>query len=145
MIEVPYGVFNPEQARVLNERFRLLSQTGGGTARAAEASGGAGMLVLSVPGTLSIRSSATPLVSFPASRTISRITALLKRAPTGGAVTVLVRAGGADLTSLTVPAGATTATIGLARAIAADAVVEVDITAVGATFPGADLTLLISI
>lgn len=144
MIEVPYGVFNPEQARVLNERLRLLSQTGGSAVRSADGSAG-GMLVLSVPGTLSIRSSATPLVSFPASRTITRVGALLKRAPSGGAVTLLVKAGGADVASLTVPAGATAATIAVARAIAADAVVEVDITAVGATFPGADLTVLISL
>lgn len=143
MIELPYGVFNPLQSRVLNERFRRLEQGQGGGERAAEASGG--LLLLSVPGTLSIRSSATPLVSFAAARSISRVTALLKRAPAGGPLTILVRAGGADLASLTVPAGATQATIGLARAIAADAVIEVDITAVGPTFPGADLTAQISL
>lgn len=142
---LPAGLnLDPDVQRILNDLFRRLSVASVGTARPAETSGG-GLLVLAVPGTLSIRSSAAPLVSFTFVRSTSRVTALLKRAAIGGEVTVRLKVAGTEIAALTVPAGATTATTAVVRAIAADAVVEVDITAVGSTFPGADLTLLISI
>lgn len=102
-------------------------------------------LILAVPGTLSIRSDAAPLVSLPAAKTPAGVVALLKQAPAGADLTCELSVGGAQWASLTIPDGETEARVGssgLGR-IEADQLIVLDITAVGTTFPGADLTVMI--
>ena len=69
--------------RMLNERLRRIAGLSSGSAAAsspaATSTGGGSVLLLSVPGTLSIRSNAAPLVSLPGSQRFTEFTALLKR------------------------------------------------------------------
>jgi len=102
-------------------------------------------LILSVPGTLSIRSDAAPLVSLPEAKTPTAVVALLKQPPSGADLTCEVSVGGSVWASITIPNGETEARLGSKglRQIGADQLVVLDITAVGTTFPGADLTVMI--
>ena len=102
-------------------------------------------LILSVPGTLSIRSDAAPLVSLPEAKTPTGVVALVKQAPTGADLTCELSVAGSEWASVTIPDGETEARLGASglRQIGADQLIVLDITAVGTTFPGADLTVMI--
>lgn len=153
-LELPDVGLSLEAHLALNERFRTIAARldaamAGTSTATAKSSGGGGSgagseLVLSVPGTLGIRTDAAPRVSFPGAVTPAALVLLLKRAPQGAAVTVKVQVAGADWATLTIPDGAASATTtsGLG-AIAADALVTVNLTSVGTVFPGADLTVLV--
>jgi hypothetical protein len=153
-LELPDVGLSVEAHQALNERFRTIAarldvSVAGATSATAKASGGGGSsagseLVLSVPGTLGIRTDAAPRVSLPNAATPAALVALLKRAPQGAGVTVQMQVAGANWATLTIPDGAVSATAssGLGG-IAADALVTVNLTSVGTTFPGADLTVLI--
>jgi hypothetical protein len=117
------------------------------------AGSGAQQLVLSVPGTLGIRSSAAPLVALFAGGTASEVVAVVKTAPAGADLTVVVNVDAVAIATVTVKDGETAASSGaMAGAIAAGdgtgtapGLVTVDITGVGSTFPGADLSVLIQV
>lgn len=129
-------------------RSSAASSGGGGAAGGGSTStnngGDASMLVLTVPGTLSVRSSAALLVSLPEGRDVAEVVALVKQAPTGADIRLDILAAGAKYTSVTVPKDASTGKVnsGL-KAIAKDQVIALDIVAVGTVFPGSDLTLMI--
>jgi len=118
--------------------------SGGGSTSTATSGGDASMLVLTVPGTLSMRSSAAPLVSLPEGRDVSEVMALVKQAPAGADLKLDVFVNNAKHTSVAIAKDATTGKVnsGL-KAIAKDQVIALDITAVGTVFPGADLTVMI--
>lgn len=107
---------------------------------------GASQVVLSVPGTLSIRSNAAPLVQLSTARNVASIRALLKQAPVGGTtgLSLVLKAGAAELAQLSIPADQAVANLTTTgKAIPAGASVVLDITAVGTTFPGADLSVIL--
>jgi hypothetical protein len=61
----------------------------------------------------------------------------------GGSFTIAVSAGGNAIGGVTLLAGATSGSAGGLSIIPANAVVVVAVTAVGLTFPGADLTVMV--
>lgn len=108
------------------------------------AGGGAATLVLSVPGVLAIQSDAAPLMTLGEERTATEVVALVKQAPLGADLTVEVLVGGDAWVEATIPDGEENVTVALEdKTIPAATLVQVNITAVGLTFPGADLTLLV--
>lgn len=107
--------------------------------------GGAGgsLVVLSVPGTLSIRSSAAPLLQLPSARNVSLVRALLKQPPTGAAVALSLKVGTGEVAALSIAANQVSASVNtLGKSIAANTSITLDITSVGTSFPGSDLTVL---
>jgi hypothetical protein len=68
---------------------------------------------------------------------------LLGKGSVGGVFTIAVSAGGNAIGGLTLAAGVTSGSVGGLSAIPANAVVVVAITAVGLTFPGSDLTVMV--
>ena len=139
--DIPYDVEGGQFRAVLNERLRTLAE---GIDRAAGAQDStasvAAGLILTVPATLSIRSQAAPLVKTESAQPVRKIEALLKQAPTGGDVVLAINAPGL-LTTITIPVGSTAVAVSGSWTIPANTIVSIDITAVGLTFPGADLTV----
>jgi hypothetical protein len=103
---------------------------------------------LQVGGTLAIGSNQAPPLQLNASRTPNEVVALVGTAPTGAGLTVNINVGGVLWMTLTIAAGnlsvqATSAQLTASGAIAGSASVTLDITAVGTTVPGADLSVFI--
>ncbi len=143
-LDLPAGIADiPTLVTVLNDRLRTIAgmlperSASSGTV----AGGGPQMIVFSIPGTLGIQSSAAPLFSLPATRTVSRVVALLKQPPVGADLSIEIDVAGKKWMSLVVPEGKTTAAVPISASIAAGALVTVAITGVGLSFPGADLTI----
>ncbi len=136
----------------MREIARQLDSIGGASSSAAPAAGGStpaqaitgGEAVLSVGGTLAIQSNAAPLLTVPAITPVS-ITALVKQAPQGGSVQVQLNVAGQKYLTVTVAQGQTSgsATGSSFAAIAAGSLLTMDIVAVGTTFPGSDLSLIV--
>jgi len=143
------GLFGEALIRALNDRFRRVSgaASASGAASTSVATAGAtglAAVVLTVPGTLGIQSSAAPLVSLAADTQPVSLVALVKQAPVGGPVLVkLATATGLAIGAVTIPDGAATATGGSLAKIPANVAVVLSITGVGLTFPGADLTVMV--
>lgn len=127
-----------ELIRLVNERMRRLASLAstGGTSGSS-----ANVLLLTVPGTLSTRSNAAPLVQLPAMRAIAGLTALVKQAPAGGSLDLQLYAAGSAVASISVADGQTSAEASVNAVIVG--LVTLDITGVGSTFPGSDLTLVV--
>ena len=151
----PAKGLSQEALAALNERFLVISSLLGNGAAVSPPSAQAsarptatvssgGEVVLSVPGTLGIQTNAAPLVSLRAAVTPVSLVALLKQAPQGAPVTIQVCVGGANWATLAIANGAVSATspAGLG-AIAAGALVTLNITTVGTVFPGSDLSVLV--
>ena len=103
---------------------------------------------LQVDGTLAIGSNQAPPLQLSANRTPSSVIALAGSAPTGAGVTVNINVGGTLWMSLTIAEGntsvqATSAQIKTAGQIAGGSNITLDITAVGTTVPGANLSVFI--
>jgi hypothetical protein len=101
-------------------------------------------LFLSRQGTLAVESSVFPLFRLAAARTPTEVVAMVKDAPTGADLVIEIQVDGVTWQTVTIVAGATSKTVntGLGQ-IAANKDVVVNLTRVGTTFPGADLTLLV--
>lgn len=129
-------------------RTSSATQTGVGGSSSSTPNGAtadaATMLILAVPGTLSVRSNAAPLLTLPKARNVAAVVALVKRAPTNQDLKWDIMAGAAKWASLTMTKDSTSVTLvtGLA-ALPADTPITLDITQVGTVFPGADLTVMI--
>lgn len=135
----------------INDRLRTIAQaldsttaiTPGKTAAATSILTG-GLLFLTVPGTLGIKSSATPLIRFPSTVTPVEITALLKQAPIGGSVKARLQHKGADYFTIAIAEGKvffdSTQTF---AEIPKEELITLDILGVGNTFGGADLTVIV--
>jgi hypothetical protein len=104
-----------------------------------------GEAVLSVGGTLGIQSNAAPLLTVPAITPVA-ITALLKQPPQGGQVQVQLNAAGSKFITVTVAEGQVSGSApgSSFAAIAGGSLLTLDIVAVGTTFPGSDLSLIVS-
>lgn len=114
------------------------------------ASAAASALTITVPGTLAIGSDAGQLPAFfNAAKLLAGARLAVASAPTGAALVVnvgLATSPETVLFTLTIPAGelavaATSAQIAAAGTIPANVNVVVDITSVGNSFPGANLSL----
>ena len=111
---------------------------------AAQVASSATTLILTVPGTLAIESNAAPLVQFTAARSFTKIALFVKQAPAGAAITVSVNAGSKVLGMAAIAAGAVSGTATVSWTLPANSLLTVDITGVGLSFPGADLTIELS-
>ena len=105
-------------------------------------------VTLQVDGTLAIGSNLAPIVAINASCSPQSVVSYVKTAPTGAGLTCNVNVGGTLWMTLTIPAGAesvvsTSAQLAAAGTIAGGAGITLDITAVGTTVPGADLSVFI--
>jgi hypothetical protein len=146
----PFSEVDAGFQRSLNDSLRQIARQldgiGTATAQAVNRGSSAGtQLILTAPGTLAIMSSVTPLVSVANMAAPMEVLAYLKQPAQGGSVTLQVNADGAKYFALTIPQGQTKAdqSGGNFAQIAAGAVISVDITGVGGTFPGADLTVIL--
>ncbi|HUE17347.1 MAG TPA: hypothetical protein VMR25_24560, partial [Planctomycetaceae bacterium] len=103
---------------------------------------------LQVAGTLAIGSNQAPPLQLNATRTPNEVVALVGTAPTGAGLTIKINVGGVLWMSLTIAAGnlsvqPTAAQLTAAGVITGSASITMDITAVGTTVPGADLSVFI--
>jgi hypothetical protein len=103
---------------------------------------------LPVSGTLGIQADAAPAFYLDSDFTAGSVKAYVKSAPVGADLVFTIYAGATAWLSLTIPAGstsvaATQAQIDGAATIPANANVRLAITAVGTTFPGADLSVFV--
>jgi len=112
------------------------------TAGAANAQSG---VHLHVEGTLAIGSDLAPRFHLNADTQAVAVTAEVKQAPLGAPLTVEIRQGAALWLSVTIPAGQTVVATNAAGAasLLAGENLSIDLTAVGTTFPGADLSVTI--
>jgi len=115
----------------------------GGVTAGGVITAGAGTLSLYVGGTLGIGSDLAPVVALTEARKPTSVKAYVKQAPTGAGLTLKLVVGGADWLTLTIPAGQTSASATPSSEIAANTNVRLDITAVGTTFPGSDLSVFL--
>lgn len=113
----------------------------GGTSSVVSVTGG--QVVLPVPGTVAIESNASTLVNYAEARTVSQIELLAKQAPIGGNLEVRVLVDGTTVATVTLAAGQTNVRSSVSFSIGAQKQVRVDITSVGITFPGADLSVIL--
>ena len=103
---------------------------------------GSASYLFTVPGTIGIRSNAAPLIQAPADESLSSVVALVKTAPMGANISVNVLDAGSVIATVTIVAGKTSGTVALTAAgVSAGDLLTIDITAVGTTFPGSDLTV----
>jgi len=72
------------------------------------------------------------------------VTCMVKQAPIGADLVIQIYAGSTLLFAVTITAGSTTGSATGTPAIGAETPVIINITAVGTTFPGSDLTLALS-
>jgi hypothetical protein len=100
--------------------------------------------VIVIPGTLAIGSDLGPIAAMPTTSTPANITVQLKQAPAGAALVVVVYVNGVVYATITVPAGATSASVATSTQIMAGQLIRVDVTAVGTTYPGSDMTVFIN-
>jgi hypothetical protein len=114
-----------------------------------------GQLEIDVAGILGVESDVGPITTMPQTVSVASIVATVKQAPVGAGITVLVYGsvsiGGSESgggVALTIADGATTATMDMTTTPSVDGLlmvagmaVHVDITGVGSTFPGSDLTV----
>ena len=103
---------------------------------------------LPVSGTLCIQSDAAPALYLNSDFTAGSVKAYVKSAPVGADLVFTIYAGANAWMTLTIPNGstsvvATAAQVNAAAVIPANTNIRLAITAVGTTFPGADLSVFI--
>ena len=122
--------------------------TGGGTAAASSGVVGVNVVALGLQGILAIQSDIAMRVSLPAARTVSEILMSVKSAPTGADLVVQLQSQFEDVAASTLATG--TITAGTKRvsvpnvsglSIPANEDLVVNLTGVGLTFPGSDLSV----
>jgi hypothetical protein len=99
--------------------------------------------VVSIPGTLAIAADIGPIVKFLATATPKSIHASVKQAPSGAAITVVVYAGSTVYATVTIAAGQTEGSVSCGAPIAGGTNIRVDLTTVGTTYPGSDLSVFL--
>ncbi len=107
-----------------------------------------GQIDLTVDGVVAIESDAVPAARLPRSCSVRDLFAWVEEAPGGGPLTCVIKVDGAEIASLTIPAGQVVSnTIDMTTVpsvegliVPQEAPVTLDITAVGLTYPGKRLT-----
>lgn len=131
----------------LNDRMRRISQlVSAGSFTSDNSDTSATELILSVPGTLSVESNAAPAVTLGTPTSFTTAVVLVKTAPQGNPLALQLYVNGSGWgQALSLPANSTSLKVGLSgvSAIAADQLIRLDITGVGLTFPGSDLTVIL--
>jgi hypothetical protein len=90
-----------------------------------------------------MQSNAAPLLTFANAVTPAGLVGLLKQTAIGAAVTAQIMVAGVSYATLTIAAGQTQVSIPGAGSIAANALVTLNITSVGTTFPGSGLSVIL--
>jgi hypothetical protein len=104
-----------------------------------------GAMKISIPGTLAIGSNLGPAAFYTSAVSLQNgVTCMVKQAPVGADLVIQIYAGSTLLFTVTITAGSTTGSATGTPAIGAETPVIINITAVGTTFPGSDLTLALS-
>jgi hypothetical protein len=109
-----------------------------------------GLSVISILdyGTLAIETNVAPIMALNAAQTAVAVSAYVKIAPTGAPIILNINVGGVLWMSLTIVAGSTfiaanVSQISSAIQIPINTPITLDITSVGTTIPGSDLSLFI--
>jgi hypothetical protein len=104
-----------------------------------------GQYSFQITGYLAIQTNAAPAIVVDADRSVRDIYAIVNTAPTGAAIILQINRNGAAYVSVQIPAGATISNVaggfGLPALRAGDQL-SLNITGVGTTVPGSDLTLI---
>jgi hypothetical protein len=105
-------------------------------------------LVFQMQGTLGIEANAAQPLYLNRPVTVGDVKSYVQSAPTGSGISFTIYVGGVEWLSLTIPAGqtavvATPSQISALSQIPANTAVSIGITAVGTTFPGANLSVFI--
>lgn len=95
-------------------------------------------------GNLAVQDGTTPL-PVPFAGTITDVRAAVGTAPVGGPVAIRINRNGASAVLLNIPDGEVDAVVDAGLAVTVADLLTVDITAVGSTTPGANLTIVISL
>jgi len=104
-----------------------------------------GEMKISIPGTLAIGSNLGPAAFYTATVSLQNgVTCMVKQAPVGANLVIQVYAGTTLLFTVTIAAGSTTGSATGTSLIGPETPVIINITAVGTTFPGSDLTVALS-
>jgi hypothetical protein len=102
-------------------------------------------LTISVFGTLAIGSNLGQVPAFvPAAKTFTQAVAMVTSAPTGADLIITVTSGASTLFTVTIPAGATQGSANSSAGVLASTPIEVNLIQVGSTFPGANLTVVLT-
>lgn len=121
------------------------------TVLSASSSGGGGGtsgFILPKRGRLAIESDVADIVMLERPTFATAVTAVVKQAPTGHDATVVITLAGVTWMTLTIIAGttsiaATALQLSGAAVLTAGDIIGLDLTAVGTTFPGSDLSVLL--
>jgi hypothetical protein len=142
LLPIPAGLSGTALVAAINDRLRRIAQQQT-TVRGGTVSAPTPTVSLFVNGALAIESDAAPNPYLASIAAPSRLSAHVKQAPTGAALTFTINAGGGDWKPVIIGAGATSATVPNPGSIAANTPVRVNITAVGTTYPGSDLAIFL--
>lgn len=105
-----------------------------------------GQITFSVPGVLAIQSLAAPIALLPQNTSVNDISAVIQQAPTGAALTCALLLNGQPFSgTLTIAASATQSNVvdGSNLLIPAQVPLSLEVTAVGTTYPGQGLTVVV--
>jgi hypothetical protein len=104
-----------------------------------------GQFSIQVQGFLAVDSDPSPNVVVEAAHAVSDVSAVVKQAPLGSPIVMILSQNGAPYCTLTIPDGATSSLAfdGFGMPLQEQAQLSLAITAVGETSPGQDLTVLI--
>jgi hypothetical protein len=104
-----------------------------------------GEMKISIPGTLAIGSNLGPAAFYTATVALQNgVTCMVKQAPVGANLVIQVYAGTTLLFTVTIAAGSTVGSATGTPSIGPETPVIINLTAVGTTFPGSDLTVALS-
>jgi hypothetical protein len=108
-----------------------------------------GQLSFQIGGFLAIQTGAAPDVILDANKAVRDIYAVVKQAPSGAEIAINLNLNGTFYCALAIPDGSTTMTVALDGAslppLLAQDLLSIDITGVGLTTPGSDLTVIIRV
>jgi hypothetical protein len=104
-----------------------------------------GQFSIQVEGFLAVDSSPAPNLVVEATHTVRDVYAIVKQAPAGGPIELVLSQNGIEYCTLTIPDGAMSSpsVSGFGKPLAAQAQLSLAITAVGPTAPGSDLTVIL--
>ena len=102
---------------------------------------GGSVIIFSIPGVFGIQSDAAPLAISPTNITWSSVIAVVKQAPVGASISMTLKFAGAAVANFSITDGNTQVTDNITATSNAGDIITIDVTSVGTTFPGSDLTI----